>query len=163
MLGVKVTVVALDWEISSEVIKKKRVVIICGRSLLIWRNRSLSKMKINYKCFHRYRILKELGADHGILKGILGRKMYLFKRETLRYCIFCRLCKNKKKGQNKHTWGGEKMVPNPFFAKVIVKVVSIVAKSALKAYSNTLKSNNNTERICGLLLGNIFYLLWAEF
>lgn len=34
------------------------------------------------------------------------------------------------------------MVPNPFFAKVIVKVVSIVAKSAIKAYSNTLKSNN---------------------
>lgn len=32
------------------------------------------------------------------------------------------------------------MVPNPFFAKVIVKVISIVTKSAIKAYSNTLKS-----------------------
>jgi len=55
------------------------------------------------------------------------------------------------------------MVPNPFFAKVIVKVVSIVAKSALKAYSNTLKSNNNTSRVCGLLLGNIFCLLGLIF
>lgn len=52
------------------------------------------------------------------------------------------------------------MVPNPFFAKVIVKVVSIVAKSAIKAYSNTLKSNNIAKRICGLIfLGNIFLLL----
>jgi len=54
------------------------------------------------------------------------------------------------------------MVPNPFFAKVIVKVVSIVAKSALKAYSNTLKSNNISWRIGGLF--NIYVcLVWAEF
>ena len=68
------TVVALDCKINSKVIKKERVVIICGRSLLIWRNRSLSKMKINYKAFSSWWILKELGADHGILKGILGER-----------------------------------------------------------------------------------------
>lgn len=52
------------------------------------------------------------------------------------------------------------MVPNPFFAKVIVKVVSIVAKSAIKAYSNTLKSNNIClEDLWFDFLGNIFLLL----
>jgi len=48
-------------------------------------------MKINYKHIPGYRILKGLRGDHGILKGILGGRRYLFKRETLRYCIFCGL------------------------------------------------------------------------
>jgi hypothetical protein len=45
-------------------------------------------MKINYKHIPGYRILKGLRGDHGILKGIFGGRRYLFKRETLRYCIF---------------------------------------------------------------------------
>jgi len=115
VLGVKVTEVALDSEINSKVIKAKRVVIICGRSLLIWRNRSLSKMKINYKHIPGYRILKGLRGDHGILKGIFGGRRYLFKRETLRYCIFfADFQRIRKKGRKQHTWGGENG-PESFF------------------------------------------------
>jgi hypothetical protein len=33
------------------------------------------------------------------------------------------------------------MVPNPFLAKVIAKVLSSLAKSTIKAYSTTVKSN----------------------
>jgi hypothetical protein len=33
------------------------------------------------------------------------------------------------------------MVPNPFLAKVIAKVLSSLAKSTIKAYSTTIKSN----------------------